>query len=111
MVPYDILMERTDPTVVRHQLDTGNTAMGGHDPLEYMKRFGPRYWSFHIKDVPRLGPTSDTELGKGIIDFKRLLASIDNIDNKHLFVEQETYPGAPLDSVRRDYAYISSLTF
>jgi sugar phosphate isomerase/epimerase len=92
-------------------LDTGNTAMGGHDPLEYMKRFGPRYWSFHIKDVPRLGPTSDTELGKGIIDFRRLLASIDNIDNKHLFVEQETYPGAPLDSVRRDYAYISSLRF
>jgi sugar phosphate isomerase/epimerase len=111
VVPYDLLMERTDPTVVRHQLDTGNTAMGGYDPLEYMKRFGSRYWSFHIKDVPRLGPTSDTELGKGIIDFRRLLASIDNIDEKHLFVEQETYPGAPLDSVRRDYAYISSLTF
>lgn len=111
VVPYDILMERTDPTVVRHQLDTGNAAMGGHDPLEYMQRFGSRYWSFHIKDVPRMGPTSDTELGKGIIDFKRLLASIDDIDNKHLFVEQETYPGAPLDSVRRDYQYISRLTF
>lgn len=111
VVPYDILMERTDSTVVRHQLDTGNTAMGGHDPLDYMKRFGSRYWSFHIKDVPKLGPTSDTELGKGIIDFRRLLASIDNIDAKHLFVEQETYPGTPLDSVRRDYTYISRLTF
>jgi sugar phosphate isomerase/epimerase len=111
VVPYDILMERTDPAVVRHQLDTGNTAMGGHDPLDYMKRFGSRYWSFHIKDVPKFGPTSDTELGKGIIDFKRLLASIDNIDEKHLFVEQETYPGTPLDSVRRDYTYISRLTF
>jgi sugar phosphate isomerase/epimerase len=111
VVPYDILMERTDPAVLRHQLDTGNTAMGGRDPLDYMKRFGPRYWSFHIKDVPRLGATSDTELGKGVIDFKRLLASIDNIDSKHLFVEQETYPGAPLDSVRRDYSYITGLTF
>ncbi len=111
VVPYDMLMERTDSTVVRHQLDTGNTAMGGHDPLDYMKRFGPRYWSFHIKDVPKFGPASDTELGKGIIDFRRLLASIDNIDAKHLFVEQETYPGAPLDSVRRDYTYISRLTF
>ena len=111
VVPYDILMERTDPTVVRHQLDTGNTAMGGHDPLDYMKRFGSRYWSFHIKDVPKFGPTSDTELGKGIIDFRRLLASIDNIDEKHLFVEQETYPGTPLESVRRDYTYISQLTF
>src|SRR6185503_10264201 len=69
-VPYDILMERTDPVLVRHQLDTGNMAMAGRDPLEYMRRFGPRYWSFHIKDVAQLSATSDTELGKGIIDFR-----------------------------------------
>jgi sugar phosphate isomerase/epimerase len=111
VVPYDILVERTDPAVVRLQLDTGNLAMAGRDPLEYMKRFGSRYWLFHIKDVPRLGATSDTELGKGIIDFRRLLASIDHIDDKLLFVEQETYPGAPLESARRDYAYLSGLAF
>jgi len=111
VVPYDILMERTDATLVRHQLDTGNTAMGGKDPLEYMRRYGPRYWSFHIKDVARIGATSDTELGKGMIDFRQLMAAIDNIDEKFLFVEQETYPGAPVDSLRRDYAYISTLEF
>ena len=111
IVPYDVFIERTDPAVVRHQLDTGNLAMAGIDPLDYMKRYGSRYWSFHIKDVPRLGATSDTELGKGVIDFRRLLASIDNIDDKHLFVEQETYPGTPLESARRDYTYISTLAF
>jgi sugar phosphate isomerase/epimerase len=110
-VTYDVLAERTDPSVVRLQLDTGNLAMAGRDPVEYMKRFGERYWLFHIKDVPRLGAESDTELGKGIIDFRRLLASIDRIEEKHLFVEQETYPGTPLDSVRRDFAYISRLQF
>jgi sugar phosphate isomerase/epimerase len=111
VVPYDVLVERTDASLVRHQLDTGNTAMGGKDPLEYMRRYGQRYWSFHIKDVSRIGATSDTELGKGIIDFRRLMASIENIDEKFLFVEQETYPGAPVDSLRRDYAYISTLEF
>ena len=111
VVPYDVLVERTDPAVVRLQLDTGNMAMGGRDPLEYMKRFGTRYWLFHIKDAPSLGASTDTELGKGIIDFRRLLASIDHIDDKLLYVEQETYPGAPLDSARRDYAYIAGLTF
>jgi sugar phosphate isomerase/epimerase len=110
-VPYDLLVERTDPAVVRHQLDTGNTAMAGRDPLEYVRRYGPRYWLFHIKDVPQLGATHDTELGKGVIDFRRLLASIEDIDEKFLFVEQETYPGDPLDSVRRDYAYVSTLEF
>ena len=111
VVPYDVFIERTDPAVVRHQLDTGNVAMAGIDPLDYMKRYGSRYWSFHIKDVPTLGATNDTELGKGVIDFRRLLAMIDNIDEKHLFVEQETYPGTPLESARRDYTYISTLAF
>jgi sugar phosphate isomerase/epimerase len=110
-VPYDLLVERTDPSLVRLQLDTGNLAMAGRDPLEYMARFGSRYWLFHIKDVPRLGATSDTELGQGVIDFRRVLASIDDIDEKLLFVEQETYPGAPLESIRRDYAYIAALEF
>ncbi len=111
VVPYDVFIERTDPAVVRHQLDTGNVAMAGIDPLDYMKRYGSRYWSFHIKDVPTLGAANDTELGKGVIDFRRLLAMIDNIDDKHLFVEQETYPGTPLESARRDYTYISTLAF
>lgn len=110
-VAYDVFAARTDPSVVRLQLDTGNAAMGGKDPMDYLKRFGDRYWSFHIKDVPKFGPTNDAELGKGILDFRRLLASIDRIDEKLLFVEQETYPGTPLESVRRDFTYISALSF
>lgn len=108
---YDALVTRTDPSVVRMQLDTGNVAMAGIDPMVYMEKFGDRYWSFHIKDVPQLGAKTDTELGKGVIDFRRLLASIDRIDEKHLFVEQETYPGAPIESMRRDFNYISALRF
>lgn len=110
-VAYDVLATRTDPAVVRLQLDTGNLAMAGRDPLDYMKKFGSRYWLFHIKDIPQPGAKADTELGKGFIDFPRFLASIDDIDDKHLFVEQETYPGAPIDSMRRDFTYISSLQF
>ena len=110
-IPYDALIERTEPDVVRMQLDTGNLAMAGLDPHEYMRRYGSRYWSFHIKDVPQLGATHDVELGQGAIDFRRLLRSIDRIDEKHLFVEQETYPGAPLDSMKRDFQFISRLEF
>lgn len=110
-VAYDVFAARTDPSVVRLQLDTGNLAMAGREPMDYMKRYGERYWLFHIKDVPRLRAEADAELGKGIIDFRALLSSIDRIDEKHLFVEQETYPGAPLDSVRRDFVYLSQLQF
>ena len=110
-VPYDVLVERTDPARVRLQLDTGNAALGGSDPLAYMDRYSDRYWLFHIKDAPQLGADHDVELGKGVVDFRRLLARAGSLAGKHVYVEQETYPGAPIDSVRRDYAYLSSLTF
>ena len=108
---YDILADRTDPSLVRLQLDTGNAAIGGRDPLDLMRKYGSRYYLFHIKDAPSIGSKTDTELGKGVVNFREILASIPDIDDKFLFVEQETYPGAPLDSAKRDYQYISTLEF
>jgi sugar phosphate isomerase/epimerase len=110
-VLYDIFAQRTDPATVWLQLDTGNAAIGGANPLDYMKRYANRYWLFHIKDAPAIGADHDVELGKGIVDFRSIFRLIDNIDQKHLYVEQESYPGAPIDSVRRDYEYISRLEF
>ena len=110
-VLYDELATRIDPKVVRLQLDTGNLGVAGVDPIEYMQRYHNKYWQFHIKDVPSLGSPNDTELGKGVIDFKKLLGMIDHIDEKHLYVEQESYPGAPIDSARRNYKYLSTLQF
>ena len=111
-IAYDALLERTDPSVVRMQLDTGNAAMGGRDPLDYMKRYGDRYWSFHVKDVPSMRSKEDAELGKGILDLRAILAlAARDIDEKLVYVEQESYPGSPLESVKRDYQYISALRF
>src|SRR6266516_4273090 len=80
-VPYDLFVQRTDPTVVRHQLDVGNMVMGGGDPFVYLERYRDRYWSFHLKDVAA-DRSRDTELGTGTVDFRRLLAVIPDIDNK-----------------------------
>ncbi|GJG85192.1 xylose isomerase [Gemmatimonadetes bacterium T265] len=110
-VPYDVLVARTDPALVRLQLDTGNAALGGRDPLPYMERYGDRYWLFHLKDAARLGAPHDAELGTGVVDFKRLLARAGSLADKYVYVEQESYPGTPLDSARRDYKYLASLTY
>ena len=108
-VPYDVLVQRTDPKLVRLQLDTGNCAVGGGDPLAYLGKYADRYWLYHLKDAPSLGAEHDTEHGKGVNDFKRLLARIHHKAEAVLYVEQETYPGAPIDSARRDYAYLAPL--
>ena len=108
-VPYDLFLERTDPTVVRHQLDVGNMVIGGGDPLGYLERYRDRYWSFHLKDVVK-DRSHDTELGTGTLDFRRLLADIPDIDHKPCYVEQEGIEH-PLVSARQNYAFLKALEF
>ena len=108
---YDALVAKLDPSLVRLQLDTGNAAVGGRDPLDLMKRYGDRYYSFHIKDAPGIPSPHDVELGKGIVDLRGILSRVKSFDDRYFYVEQETYPDTPLASVKRDYAYISKLTF
>ena len=108
-VPYDDFIQRLDPKVVRLQLDVGNMIMGGGDPMAYLKKHRDRYWSFHLKDVVP-DKSSDTEIGKGTVNFKQLLAAVPNINAKPCYVEQE---GAKdeLASARENCAYLRKLNF
>ncbi len=108
-VPYDVFVERTDPAVVRHQLDVGNMVMGGGDPFAYLERYRDRYWSFHLKDVGQ-DRSHDTELGTGTLDFRRLLAAVPDIDHKPCYVEQEGVAHS-MDSARQNYGYLKALDF
>lgn len=106
-VPYDVFVERTDPSVVRHQLDVGNMALGGGDPMRYLERYRDRYWSFHLKDVVA-DRSRDTELGTGVLDLRRIIAAIPDIDRKPCYVEQEGSTDS-LASARRDYEFLRAL--
>ena len=108
-VPYDMFIERLDPKYVRLQLDVGNMTMGGGDPMKYLNRYRDRYWSFHLKDVVP-DKSADTELGKGIVDLKQLLANIPELARKPCFVEQEG-PKDELASARENAAYLKALEF
>jgi len=108
-VPYDVFVASTDATLVRHQLDVGNMVLGGADPMRYLERFRNRYWSFHIKDVVP-DRSKDTELGKGIVDFRRLLAGVPDIARKPVYVEQEAWADS-MASARMNYQYLSALEF
>lgn len=108
-VPYDVFVERTDPSVVRLQLDTGNMLQGGGDPMQYLARHRDRYWSFHLKDVVA-DRSTDTELGTGVFDFKRFLAAIPDLSRKPCHVEQENGRDE-LASARTDFEYLRTLDF
>lgn len=108
-IPYEVFVDRTDPTLVRHQLDIGNMALGKADPMKYLEKYRDRYWSFHVKDVVA-GGAKDTELGKGAVNFKAILAKIPDVNRKPLYVEQEAAADS-MASARANYRYLAALDF
>lgn len=91
--PFGLLMERTDPDLVRFCPDTGQLALGDFDVVETFRRYADRIAYVHYKDVTFAGrpsgtlypggptvPTDDgaygvdargrwVELGRGVVDF------------------------------------------
>jgi sugar phosphate isomerase/epimerase len=106
-VPYDVFIERTDPSVTRHQLDTGNMLIGGGDPFAYFAKYGNRYWSFHMKDAVA-DHTHDTFLGQGTFDIRKFLSAVPQLEQKPLYIEHES-PADDIDAARQNFNYLKSL--
>jgi sugar phosphate isomerase/epimerase len=119
-LPYDILLESCDKNLVKMELDLCWITVAGADPLKYFDRYPGRFPLVHVKDVKTLpkistggaqnfGDTVDlTEVGSGIIDWKRIFAQSDKAGIKHYIVEHD-HPKAPFDSIKTSYEYLSKL--
>ena len=107
VIPYDLFLERTEPSLVRLQLDVGNMTLGGGDPMAYLKRHSKRYWGFHLKDVVA-DRSHDTELGQGTVRLRELIAAITDRAHKPCFVEQEG-SADPMGSAKRNFDFLKAL--
>jgi sugar phosphate isomerase/epimerase len=115
---YEILMAETDPALVKIELDCGWADLGGHPPLELFKKYPGRFRMLHIKDFapianpmvtldPQSGPEW-TELGKGHIDYRAILAAAPAAGVEFIFVEQEPpfVKFTAFEAAKVDYGYL-----
>jgi sugar phosphate isomerase/epimerase len=108
---YDLLLESTDPELVKFELDVYWMIHGGEDPVAYFSRWPGRFPLLHLKDMDRTPARDFTELGRGRIDFTRILVGSKQGGARHYFYEQDRTPGDPLASARVSYSYLESLRF
>jgi sugar phosphate isomerase/epimerase len=59
-IGFDNLMARTDPELVKIELDVGWVAVAGHDPVAYMNRYAGRVIGCHLKDFLAGAPLPDS---------------------------------------------------
>ena len=80
-------------------LDTGNFAGQGGDPVKAVRVLGARIKHVHFKDVPA-GAHDCVELGKGIVDIKGVMRELKAVGyDGWLSIEIETYDRDPTDEI------------
>ncbi|HEX5024711.1 MAG TPA: sugar phosphate isomerase/epimerase [Agriterribacter sp.] len=104
---YDILLNETDRDLVRFELDLYWITKAGKDPVEMFKQHPGRFPLWHVKDMDNTEKKFFTEVGNGVIDFKRIFAQAKTSGMKHYFVEQDVCAGPPLESIEKSFQYIS----
>jgi len=107
-IPFDVLLEETDPDLVQIQLDLFWTVHGGGDPLAYFAAYPGRYPSVHVKDRQADGTMVD--VGRGDIDFAAIVARAEAAGVHHYFVEHDD-PDDPLASIAASYQYLAHSVF
>lgn len=102
----DVMIENTDPELVRYEIDLFWIVHGGGDPFDYFERYPGRFDLCHVKDRTADGEMVD--VGAGVIDFEAIFAQSAQAGLIHYFVEHDT-PGDPMASVRISYEHLASL--
>jgi sugar phosphate isomerase/epimerase len=119
-LPYDQLLKECDANLVKMELDLCWITAAGGDPVKYFNQYPGRFPLVHVKDLKTMphitaggaqnyGDTVDlTEVGSGLIDWKKLFAQSGKAGIKHYIVEHD-HPKQPFDSIATSYTYLNKL--
>jgi sugar phosphate isomerase/epimerase len=88
-IAWDRLFKQTKPAVIM-QMDIGNCAGGGGDPIGTLKKFTNRARSMHLKDF---GGAPGSVIGEGKADWKEIFRLVETSQNTEWFVVEEGAEG------------------
>ncbi len=122
---YDLLLEQTDAKLVKMEMDLGWISVAGKDPVSYFEKYPGRFPLVHVKDYVNdpnstssyAGATGSVQfkgrladVGKGIVDWKRIFAQSEKGGIKHYFVENDDAK-TPFEDIKISYDYLKALRF
>lgn len=117
--PLDVLVSRTEPSLVRLELDVFWVGITGASPVDTLTKYKGRVALVHLKDKAKeaarttderkVPPTAFKEVGSGSLDFPAILKAAEAAGVEHYFVEQDHTPGDPLASLRKSYEFLQTI--
>jgi len=106
--PYEMLLLNSDPGLVKMEMDLYWMTKANQDPMMLFNQYPGRFPLWHLKDMDNTPKQMFTEVGSGIIDFKKIFKHANKAGLKYFFVEQDICPGDPFDSITKSYNYIKT---
>jgi sugar phosphate isomerase/epimerase len=108
--PLDLMLAETDPSLLALELDTFWASIAGLDPAAYLESHPGRVPLMHLKDKAEgtpvfhddqaVPPAAFKEIGRGVVDFARVLGQTRRAGLRYCFVEQDHCEEDPFDSLR-----------
>jgi len=125
-LPWDILINETDESLIKFQIDVFFVYLMGIDPATLIKSMGSRVSMLHLKDMnlnlsnkeaflsAQTKPVwelwdSSVALGKGLIDFKSILMAAKENNIENCYLEVEGSQANSIDVLKHSFDYIKSL--
>jgi sugar phosphate isomerase/epimerase len=108
-VPFDVFIERTDPSI-KYEVDVYWSTLGGGDgdPVAVIHKYADRIGLFHLKDMDKDKKIATP--GEGTFDFAAIKTAAEKCDNPYFFVERDNAPD-PLAAATSSYAYLHKLGY
>ena len=103
---YDVLLQKTDPALVAFEMDVYWVVRAGQDPIKLLTAHPGRFPLWHVKDMDRVHPERNTEIGAGSIDFPKIFQHARVAGLQHLLMEQEYFGMDAYQSIGQSAAYI-----
>lgn len=125
---YEIILENTDPDLVKLEVDTYWMYRGGHNPIDWMERYSDRVVLLHQKDFPesspqplnmfdgvikptesididlfmeRKEPLAFVEIGTGVLPIQEIIDAAANLPNLDYMILEQDFTQLPeIESIR-----------
>lgn len=102
----DHLLERIPAELMFAEFDLGWVHKGGSRPVDYVNKYAGRVPLVHIKDFGE--GRSDTEVGRGSVDFKSVFDVASEAGIRYYIVEQEQFQSSSLESAKLSLDYFKA---
>lgn len=110
VIPYNVLLENTDPEFVSMELDLYWIMRGGFNPKEYFDVFPGRFKLWHVKDMKDTHEMEFAPVGEGILNFQAIFRQKEIAGLEYAFVEQDAHSNDdPILNIQSSFNYLNRL--